>query len=81
VCIETIEHLKNPIELVDLFRRLNVDEAIITYPSRKTTHYNPYHFHDFSIEDIKSLFFPHYEVFDQYQYHREFTYVFLRRHQ
>lgn len=81
VSIETIEHLENPAELADLFRRVNVDEALITYPSRKTTHYNPYHFHDLNIDDIKSIFSPHYVVFDQYQYHREFTYVFLKKNQ
>lgn len=79
VSIETIEHLKDPKELVNLFKRVGVEEALITYPSRKTTHYNPYHFHDFDIKDIKSLFSPHYVIADSYQYHREFTYVFLKK--
>jgi 2-polyprenyl-3-methyl-5-hydroxy-6-metoxy-1,4-benzoquinol methylase len=80
VSLETIEHLKDPADLANLFRRLDVDEAVVSYPSRKTTHYNPYHFHDLSMDDIKSIFSPDYVVFDQYQYHREFTYVFLRKH-
>lgn len=79
VSIETIEHLPDPTELLDLFRRHDIDEAIITYPTRKTTHYNPFHLHDFSLDDIKSIFAPHYTVFDEYQYHREFKYVFLKK--
>lgn len=79
VCIETIEHLENIEEMVNLFERLKIDEVLITYPTRKTTHYNPYHLHDLNINDINEKFSPHYIIKDQYQYHREFKYVFLKR--
>ncbi|MGC2236783.1 MAG: class I SAM-dependent methyltransferase [Pyrinomonadaceae bacterium] len=79
VSIETIEHLEHPDQLVNLFKSLRIDEALITYPTRKTTHYNPYHKHDFTFQAIEKLFSPDYTIYDHYQYHREFIYIFLKR--
>lgn len=79
VSIETIEHLREPEELVRLCQRYRISGVLLTHPTRRTTHYNPYHFHDFKIGDIEKLFAPDYQVLDQYQYHREFAYIVLKQ--
>ena len=78
VSIETIEHLKKPEKLVDLFNRNKTKKLILTFPTIKSTHFNPYHLHDFKLDDIKKLFLPNYEVYDTYEYDRQFMYVFLK---
>ena len=56
VSLETIEHLKNPEILLDLANRCGVKKIIVSYPSKKTTHYNPNHFHDFKDQDLITIF-------------------------
>ncbi len=79
VSIETIEHLKEPKDLVRLCQRQQIQNVLLTHPIRRTTHYNKYHLHDFQVGDMAKLFAPDYEVVDQYQYHREFIYSVLKR--
>ncbi|OON98147.1 MAG: hypothetical protein ATN36_01300 [Epulopiscium sp. Nele67-Bin005] len=54
--LETIEHLPEPKILADLANRCNVKEVIVSFPHKKTTHYNPYHLWDIEEADIKFLF-------------------------
>lgn len=54
--IETIEHLENPTVLSDMAERCNVKEIIVSYPVKKTTHYNKYHLWDFNSADIEYIF-------------------------
>lgn len=77
VSIETIEHLDKPEELVRLCQRQQIGRVLLTHPTRKTTHYNKYHLHDFKVGDMEKLFAPDYQVVDRYQYHREFIYIVL----
>lgn len=56
VALEIVEHLERPKELNDLFMRSKAKRLVVSYPTKKTTHYNPYHFHDFEVIDIVSLF-------------------------
>jgi cyclopropane fatty-acyl-phospholipid synthase-like methyltransferase len=56
VCLETIEHLKNLNELIDLVKRCSFEQLIISFPDKKSTHFNKFHFHDFVIQDIVDLF-------------------------
>lgn len=56
ISIETIEHLRNPKILNDLAERCGVKTIFISYPSKKTTHYNKYHFHDFIDDDLIRIF-------------------------
>ena len=56
VCIETIEHLKDPEILNELAERCKVNTIFISYPSKKTTHYNKYHYYDFIDEDLIRIF-------------------------
>lgn len=79
VSIETIEHLAAPEELPKLCRRHSAPRVVLTYPTRRTTHYNPFHFHDLTLRDVEGLFAPEYAIYDEYQYHREFKYVMLKQ--
>jgi len=59
VCLETIEHIKDTGTIPELVRRTKVDNVIISFPDKKTTHYNPHHVHDFYQQDILKLFPDH----------------------
>ena len=55
VCFETLEHVGNPQHLaaqVAKAKRL----VIVSVPTRPTKHFNPYHLHDFTVDDVLSLF-------------------------
>ncbi len=56
ISIETIEHLENMQAFCDFLDRNRVQKFIITYPSKKTTHYNDYHFHDLNLGQVKNIF-------------------------
>lgn len=56
VSLETIEHLEEPVELYKLAVRCNVKEIIVSFPHKKTTHYNKYHLWDLRESDILDIF-------------------------
>ena len=56
VCLETIEHLENPKILKELVDRCEINEIVISFPNKKTTHYNKYHVWDVMPQDIIKLF-------------------------
>jgi SAM-dependent methyltransferase len=56
VSLETIEHLEDPTVLADLCDRCGVQEAVLSYPSKKSTHYNRFHKWDFVPQDIVDIF-------------------------
>lgn len=56
VCLETIEHIKDINFIPNLVERCKIDNVIISFPDKKTTHYNPYHFHDLVKQDVIDLF-------------------------
>lgn len=56
VCLETIEHLEKPTILNDMVERCNINEIIISFPNKKTTHYNKHHLWDFTEESVKRIF-------------------------
>lgn len=72
VSLETIEHLPNPVILRELAARCGggdgITEIIISFPRKKTTHYNKYHLWDFTKEDIIRLF-QEYECYRSYDIH------------
>lgn len=68
VSLETIEHLENPAVLRELAERCGVKEIIISFPRKKTTHYNQYHLWDFTKEDMIRLF-DGYECYRVYDIH------------
>ena len=66
VCLETIEHIQDPSILREMVERCNISEIIISFPRKKTTHYNKYHLWDYTKEDICRIFrnFECYKVYD-----------------
>jgi len=56
VCLETIEHIEDKDLVPDTANRLNVKQLLLSFPSKKTTHYNKYHFYDYDTETICKLF-------------------------
>jgi len=59
VCLETIEHIKDTSVIPDVVKKCNIDNIIISFPDKKTTHYNPHHEHDFVVQDLVDLFPEH----------------------
>ena len=68
VSVETIEHLQEKEKLHNLARRVNAKRIIITFTTKKTTHYNPYHLWDFTFDDIHNIFFGMYsKIYKQFE--------------
>lgn len=55
ISFETLEHLADPQHLADVIshaRRV----LCISVPTQPTKHFNPYHLHDFTVDDIPAMF-------------------------
>ena len=76
--VETIEHLKDTSILPNFVERNCINQIILTYPSKKTTHYNPFHFHDFKLQDVLNLF-SNFICYRHFNWEYEFDVVFLVR--
>ncbi len=59
VSLETIEHLKDLSLIKNLVERCQVDNLILCFPDKKSTHFNPFHFHDFTLQEVIDLFPSH----------------------
>jgi 2-polyprenyl-3-methyl-5-hydroxy-6-metoxy-1,4-benzoquinol methylase len=79
ISLETIEHLRRPDSLVALAERHQINQVIVCFPTFRTTNVNPYHFHDLTVDDVRSLFSASYRISDVYDYLREVIFVFLDR--
>ena len=55
VCFETLEHLANPQHLADQVAKAK-RLVIVSVPTRPTKHFNPFHLHDFTVEDVLTMF-------------------------
>lgn len=81
VSLETIEHLKNPKDLYHFANNNKITELIISFPSKKTTHYNPYHFWDLTTQDIMKIFAPEYVIINKFSYTFDTIFIhFVRNH-
>lgn len=68
VAIELIEHLKKPKQLAKLADGIKAERILLTYPSKKTTHYNPYHVKDYNDKMIAKIFLK-YQIYREYDFH------------
>jgi 2-polyprenyl-3-methyl-5-hydroxy-6-metoxy-1,4-benzoquinol methylase len=78
VSMETIEHIKDSTlvpKVADLVKAKNV---IVSFPSKKSTHFNPYHLHDFRTQDILDLF-TNYVLLEEIVLDKELTILRLIR--
>lgn len=76
--VETIEHIADRRILPDFCDRNQINHVILTYPSKKTTHYNPYHLYDFKLQDILDIFHK-FTCYRHFNWEYEFDVVFLMR--
>jgi len=53
--LEAIEHFQDTSLIPRLAERCDIDNIIISYPNKKSTHFNKYHVHDFSSQGIVDL--------------------------
>ncbi len=58
VCLETLEHLKNPSTFIAFMKNHARRAIIVSTPIVKTTHMNEYHLHDFDRSFIENAFAP-----------------------
>lgn len=56
VSLETIEHLEKPGSLYELALRCGINEVVISFPHKKTTHYNEFHRRDITSADVFDIF-------------------------
>ena len=77
ISVETIEHLKEISVFNDFLLRNKISKFIITYPSKKTTHYNKFHFHDLSVSKVERLF-SEYRLERHFNWQHEFDVCFFK---
>lgn len=58
VCFETLEHVKNPKHLAGQVARAK-RLLIVSVPTVPTKHFNEFHLHDFTVDNILDLFADH----------------------
>jgi SAM-dependent methyltransferase len=78
ISVETLEHLKDVGAFNDFVVRNEVPKFIVTYPSKKTTHYNRFHFHDLNLTQVRG-FFPQYALEQHFNWEHEFDVCFFAR--
>jgi SAM-dependent methyltransferase len=79
VSIETIEHLDDPTILAGLCDRAGIQEIIVSFPSKKSTHYNRFHKWDFVPQDIADIF-PKFTILETISFASDTCIVRLMRH-
>jgi len=79
ICLETIEHIKDLNLIPENCDRLEIKELFISFPSKKTTHYNKYHHYDFNTQWVCDLF-TNYRLVKEINLHEEVKILnFLRK--
>lgn len=56
VCFETLEHLENPKNLVEELKK-SKKLIFVSVPTRPSKHFNSFHLHDFTVNDILKFFY------------------------
>lgn len=79
VSLETIEHLPDPRDLNAFAQRCNVQELMVSFPAKKTTHYNPHHYWDLTVQDVLEVFAEDYVMINSFSYTFDTQFVHLAR--
>lgn len=79
VSLETIEHLPDPRALHAFAQRCGVQELIVSFPSKKTTHYNPHHYWDLTVQDVVEVFADDFVMINSFSYTFDTQFVHLAR--
>ena len=56
LAMDVIEHIEDKSVIPNIANQINTKEIIVSYPSKKTTHYNKFHYHDYDTQEIINLF-------------------------
>lgn len=80
VSIETIEHLDNPKLLNDFAELHGIDTLVVSFPIKKTTHYNKFHKWDLKTQDITDIFY-NYQIIREFLFQYDTCFVCLVRHE
>lgn len=56
VSLETIEHFQDDAIFVRVLEKYQINQLILSYPSKKSTHFNPFHVRDLNIQQVCSSF-------------------------
>lgn len=56
VSLETIEHFESDELYIEIIEKLSVDQLIISYPNKKSTHFNPFHKRDLNKQQVCEMF-------------------------
>ena len=55
VSLETLEHLEEIHDFRDLVYRVGAEVVIVSFPTKKSTHFNPYHYQDLQNQHVVDL--------------------------
>ena len=78
VSLETIEHIEDTSIVPEVANKCKAENVIVSFPSKKSTHFNPFHAHDFRTQDIVDLF-TEYSLIDEIILDRELTILRFKR--
>jgi 2-polyprenyl-3-methyl-5-hydroxy-6-metoxy-1,4-benzoquinol methylase len=70
VSLETIEHIEDTSIVPKVADLCKAKTLIISFPSKKSTHFNPYHAHDFRTQDLLDMF-PNYILVEEIELDKE----------
>lgn len=79
VAVEVIEHIKDIDFIPNLADEVKAKRVVVSYPTKKTTHYNPKHFHDFKRWQLEAMFKDYKLIGDYNLWHECELLVFERR--
>ena len=79
VSLETIEHLPDPRTLNAFAQRCGVQEVMVSFPAKKTTHYNRHHFWDLTVQDVLEVFSEDFVMINNFSYTFDTHFVHLAR--
>jgi len=78
VSLETVEHLTDPTKLADLAEKCSAKDLILSYPTKKSTNFNKYHFYDLYLGDVQKIF-KNYRIFNKISIANEVDLVMMTR--
>lgn len=79
VSIETIEHLDDPKLLNNFADRHTIETLVISFPIKKTTHYNKFHKWDLKTQDLSDIFL-NYAITREFLFQYDTCFVCMARH-
>jgi len=74
ICFETLEHLQDPQHLAGVMALAN-RVIVVSVPTQPTKHFNHYHLHDFTVEQVPALF-PGWHLSDLTEQPEELSHIF-----